>query len=131
MKRERLEGLNLEQISLAAGCFWCVEAIFEQLAGVVLVESGYMGGHLKNPSYKEVKAGETGHAEVCQITYHVKQISLEELLNVFWQIHDPTTINRQGEDIGTQYRSEIFYYTEHQKKNSKCFFEKSCRNENF
>jgi peptide-methionine (S)-S-oxide reductase len=107
---------NLETITLGAGCFWCVEAVYEQLKGVYKVESGFSGGHVKNPSYKEVCTGNTGHAEVCQITYNPQEISLNEILEVFWKTHDPTTLNRQGADVGTQYRSAIFYHNEEQRK---------------
>lgn len=102
--------------TLAAGCFWCVEAVFQKLKGVENVESGYMGGTLKDPSYKDVCTGQTGHAEVCQITYNPNIISFEELLEVFWKTHDPTTLNRQGGDIGTQYRSAVFYHNATQKQ---------------
>lgn len=102
--------------TLAAGCFWCVEAVFQKLKGVEKVESGYMGGTLKNPTYKDVCTGQTGHAEVCQITYNPNIISFEELLEVFWKTHDPTTLNRQGGDIGTQYRSAVFYHDATQKQ---------------
>lgn len=102
--------------TLAAGCFWCVEAVFQKLKGVEKVESGYMGGTLKDPSYKDVCTGQTGHAEVCQITYNPNIISYEELLEVFWKTHDPTTLNRQGGDIGTQYRSAVFYHDATQKQ---------------
>lgn len=102
--------------TLAAGCFWCVEAVFQKLKGVEKVESGYMGGTLKNPTYKDVCTGQTGHAEVCQITYNPNVISFEELLEVFWKTHDPTTLNRQGGDIGTQYRSAVFYHDTTQKQ---------------
>jgi len=107
---------TLETVTLGAGCFWCVEAIFDNLKGVESVVSGYAGGTVKNPSYKEVCTGTTGHAEVCQITYDTSIISFDELLEVFWQVHDPTTLNRQGGDVGTQYRSAIFYHTEKQKE---------------
>ena len=107
---------TLETVTLGAGCFWCVEAIFDNLKGVESIVSGYAGGTVKNPSYKEVCAGTTGHAEVCQITYDTSIISFDELLEVFWQVHDPTTLNRQGGDVGTQYRSAIFYHTEKQKE---------------
>ncbi len=106
----------MDTITFGAGCFWCVEAIFSDLKGVEKVVSGYSGGTVKNPSYKEVCAGTTGHAEVCQITYNPSEISFKELLEVFWQTHDPTTLNRQGGDVGTQYRSAIFYHNEEQKK---------------
>ena len=101
--------------TFGAGCFWCVEAVFQQLKGVEKVESGYMGGKVNNPTYKEVCTGQTGHAEVCQITYNSQKITFEELLEVFWKVHDPTTLNRQGGDIGTQYRSAIFYHDDTQQ----------------
>ena len=106
---------NLETTTLAAGCFWCVEAIFEQLDGVVKVESGYSGGHVENPSYKEVCTGETGHAEVCQISYNADVISFTEILEVFFSTHNPTTYNRQGNDVGSHYRSAIFYHNDNQR----------------
>lgn len=111
-----MEKKNTEIATLGAGCFWCVETIFEELQGVIEVESGYMGGETRNPSYKDVCTGETGHAEVCQITFDPNVISFEELLEVFWQIHNPTTLNRQGADVGTQYRSVIFYHNDNQKQ---------------
>ena len=98
-----------------AGCFWCVEAIFSQLNGVSDVISGYTGGHTKNPTYKDICTGKTGHAEVCKIVFDSNKISFETLLQVFFENHDPTTLNRQGADIGTQYRSSIFYVDEEQK----------------
>ena len=98
-----------------AGCFWCVEAIFSQLNGVSDVISGYTGGHTKNPTYKDICTGQTGHAEVCKIVFDSSKISFETLLQVFFENHDPTTLNRQGADIGTQYRSAIFYINEEQK----------------
>lgn len=101
--------------TFGAGCFWCVEACFTELEGVNKVESGYMGGKIKNPTYKEVCSGITGHAEVAQITYNPEEITYEELLEVFWFVHDPTTLNRQGNDVGTQYRSVVFYHNEEQK----------------
>jgi peptide-methionine (S)-S-oxide reductase len=100
---------------LAGGCFWCLEAVFDQLKGVENVESGYAGGHVLNPTYRMVCTGETGHAEVVQITFDPSLISFKELLQVFFTIHDPTTLNRQGADVGTQYRSAIFYHTPEQK----------------
>ena len=106
---------NLELATFGAGCFWCVEAIFEELNGVSSVVSGYAGGSFENPSYEDVLTGKTGHAEVCQITYDPSVLTFSDLLMVFWQTHDPTTPNRQGNDIGTQYRSVIFYHTEEQK----------------
>lgn len=107
---------TMDTITFGAGCFWCVEAIFSDLNGVEKVVSGYAGGSVKNPSYKEVCSGNTGHAEVCQLTYNPEIISFQELLEVFWQVHDPTTLNRQGGDVGTQYRSAIFYHNEEQRK---------------
>ena len=107
---------EMEVATFGAGCFWCVEAIFERVRGVAEVKSGYSGGHVKNPSYKEVCSGSTGHAEVCQISYNPKLITYSELLEVFWKTHNPTTLNRQGNDIGTQYRSAVFYHTEEQKR---------------
>ncbi len=108
------EGLDVA--TFGAGCFWCVEAIFQSLDGVDTVLSGYSGGEVDNPSYKEVCTGRTGHAEVCQIHYDPGVISFKELLEVFWQTHDPTTLNRQGADVGTQYRSAIFYHNDEQKQ---------------
>lgn len=110
---------NIETITLAGGCFWCIEAIFEDLKGVQKVESGYSGGNLKNPTYREVSTGNTGHAESVQITYNKNVISLEKLLEVFFTLHDPTTLNRQGADVGTQYRSAIFYHNPEQKNTSE------------
>jgi peptide-methionine (S)-S-oxide reductase len=109
-------GSNIETATFGAGCFWCVEAFFQRLEGVQSVKSGYSGGNVKNPSYKEVCNGTTGHAEVIQVTYDNSKISFDELLEVFWKTHDPTTLNRQGNDIGTQYRSAIFYHSEKQKE---------------
>ncbi len=102
--------------TFGAGCFWCVEAVFQQLEGVISVTSGFSGGTVPHPSYKEVCTGTTGHAEVCQIVYDPSLISYDELLQAFWQTHDPTTLNRQGHDVGTQYRSAIFYHNEMQKE---------------
>lgn len=106
---------ELEKITFGSGCFWCVEAVFQKLKGVESVVSGYSNGHTINPTYKEICTGTTGHAEVCQITFDPNQISFEELLEVFWKTHDPTTLNRQGADAGTQYRSGVFYHTESQR----------------
>lgn len=121
MNQENVQEENMELAinsvaTLAAGCFWCVEAVFQKLKGVEKVESGYMGGTIKNPTYKEVCTGQTGHAEVCQITYNANIVSFEELLEVFWKTHDPTTLNRQGGDVGTQYRSAVFYHNATQKE---------------
>ncbi|NQX92602.1 MAG: peptide-methionine (S)-S-oxide reductase MsrA [Flavobacteriales bacterium] len=107
---------NLEEATFGAGCFWCVEAIFQSLEGVVKVESGYSGGTVKNPSYREVCNGTTGHAEVIRLAFDPAVISYAELLEVFWETHDPTTLNRQGADRGTQYRSAIFYHSDEQKR---------------
>lgn len=107
---------QLEIATLGAGCFWCVEAVFQRLNGVKSVVSGYAGGHIKNPSYREICTGRTGHAEVAQITFDPQLVSFEEILEVFWHTHDPTTLNRQGNDEGTQYRSAIFYHNELQKE---------------
>ena len=104
-----------EVATFGAGCFWCVEAVFQSLKGVQKVVSGYSGGHVKDPTYRQVCEETTGHAEVCQIYYDSEVIAFEELLEVFWSTHDPTTLNRQGNDVGTQYRSAIFYHTEVQK----------------
>ncbi|MEQ9290225.1 MAG: peptide-methionine (S)-S-oxide reductase MsrA [Cyclobacteriaceae bacterium] len=106
----------MEQATFGNGCFWCTEAIFQNLKGVEKVESGYTGGKVKNPTYKEVCSGLTGHAEVVQVTFNPSLISFEELLEVFWNTHDPTTLNRQGNDVGTQYRSAVFYYNENQRQ---------------
>ena len=107
---------STEVATFGAGCFWCAEAVFSRVEGVNDVQSGYSGGHVKNPSYKEVCTGNTGHAEVCQITYDSSKVSFLELLEIFWGTHNPTTLNRQGNDVGTQYRSVIFYYSPEQKK---------------
>ena len=112
---------KVDTATLATGCFWCTEAIFEQLNGVLQVVSGYSGGHLKNPTYKQVCSGETGHAESVQIQYEPDKISFDELLEVFFQVHDPTTLNRQGADVGTHYRSAIFYHNEDQKKKAEYY----------
>lgn len=105
-----------EKATLGAGCFWCVEAIFQDLKGVVSATSGYSGGHTTDPTYKEVCDGTTGHAEVVQVQFDPAVISFDDILKVFWNVHDPTTLNRQGNDVGTQYRSAIFYHNEAQKK---------------
>jgi len=105
-----------EIATFAGGCFWCTEAIFDQVKGVISVVSGYSGGHVKNPSYREVTRGTTGHAEAIQVTFDPSVISYTELLEIFFKTHDPTTLNRQGADVGTQYRSAIFYHSDEQKK---------------
>ncbi|NWF81937.1 MAG: peptide-methionine (S)-S-oxide reductase MsrA [Chloroflexi bacterium] len=105
-----------ELATLGGGCFWCLEAVFDQLAGVTDVVSGYAGGHVKNPSYKQVCAGNTGHAEVVQVRFDPARLSYRDLLEVFFSIHDPTTLNRQGNDVGPQYRSVIFYHSPEQER---------------
>jgi peptide-methionine (S)-S-oxide reductase len=107
--------MTTEIATLAGGCFWCLEAVFDDLKGVESVESGYMGGHLPNPSYRRVCDGDTGHAEVVQVRYDPGELSFSDLLDVFFTIHDPTTLNRQGNDVGTQYRSAVFYHSPEQK----------------
>ena len=107
---------NVEIATLGAGCFWCVEAVFQDVKGVHKVESGYTGGQTENPTYKQICTGTTGHAEVTQITFDPSVISFEDILMIFWHTHDPTTLNRQGNDAGTQYRSSIFYHNEQQKE---------------
>jgi peptide-methionine (S)-S-oxide reductase len=112
------EGKSMEELDKATfggGCFWCVEAVYERLEGVKSVVAGYAGGTTPNPTYEQVCTGKTGYAEVAQITFDPKKISYEKLLSVFWEAHDPTTLNRQGADVGTQYRSVIFYHNESQK----------------
>ncbi|CAM2066465.1 Peptide methionine sulfoxide reductase MsrA [Sulfidibacter corallicola] len=118
------EGTAMEKATFGAGCFWCVEAVFERLKGVETVESGYTGGHTKNPTYKEICTGRTGHAEVVQITFDPKVVSFGELLEVFWKTHDPTTLNRQGNDVGTQYRSAVFYHDDQQKAEAEKYKKK-------
>jgi peptide-methionine (S)-S-oxide reductase len=110
---------KIEFATFGAGCFWCVEAVFSQLSGVLSVKPGYAGGETINPTYEEVCSGNTGHAEVCLIEFDPEIISYTELLEVFWRTHDPTTPNRQGQDIGTQYRSVIFYHNENQKETAE------------
>ncbi|MEJ2271729.1 MAG: peptide-methionine (S)-S-oxide reductase MsrA [Candidatus Bathyarchaeota archaeon] len=125
---------NLEIATLGGGCFWCLEAVFSQLRGIKEIDSGYSGGSIINPTYEQVSTGRTGHAEVVQLLYDPDIISYREILKIFFTIHDPTTLNRQGADEGTQYRSVIFYHTEEQKKiaeqiinefNSEEFFDSS------
>lgn len=111
-----MQNINSDTATFGSGCFWCTEAIFQQLKGVQKVESGYSGGARPNPTYEQVSSGATGHAEVTQITFDPSLISFDELLEVFWKTHDPTTLNRQGADVGTQYRSVIFYHNENQKQ---------------
>jgi peptide-methionine (S)-S-oxide reductase len=110
------EATRNDRATLGGGCFWCLEAVFEQLRGVERVQSGYAGGNVVNPSYRQVCGGDTGHAEVVQIAFDPSAIRFDELLDVFFDIHDPTTLNRQGADVGTQYRSVIFFHSPEQKR---------------
>ena len=113
--RNMTDNVKMETATFGTGCFWCTEAIFQQVEGVSKVTSGYSGGKLDNPTYKQVCTGTTGHAECLNIVYDPSKITFDELLEIFWQVHDPTTLNRQGNDIGTQYRSVVFYHNEEQK----------------
>jgi len=114
---------KLVKATFGSGCFWCTEAIFDRVEGVKSVTSGYAGGSVANPTYKQVCTGSTGHAEVIQLTYNPNEISYDELLEIFWKTHDPTTLNRQGADVGTQYRSVIFYHNNEQKKKAEKYKE--------
>jgi len=105
---------KIEVATLGGGCFWCVEAVFQRVKGVISVKPGYAGGQVENPTYKQICTGQTGHAEVAQINFDSEIITYTQILNVFWQAHDPTTLNRQGNDVGTQYRSVIFYHNSEQ-----------------
>lgn len=106
----------MENITFAGGCFWCIEAVFKRVKGVKSVTSGYTGGDVANPTYEQVCSGQTGHAEAVQVMFDPTVVSLEQLLSIFWEIHDPTTLNRQGNDVGTQYRSAVFYENERQRE---------------
>ena len=117
------EDQNFEYATLGGGCFWCIEAVFEELKGVESAVSGYSGGKVKNPSYREVTSGRTGHAEVVQIKYDPEKISYNQILEVFFHLHDPTTLNRQGADVGTQYRSVIFYHNNQQEQIARRVYE--------
>lgn len=126
IKNEKFTNMNeqntrLEIATFGSGCFWCTEAIFERVNGVTRVVSGYSGGTVDNPTYKDVCTGTTGHAECTQITFNPAIISYDELLEIFWKMHDPTTLNRQGNDVGTQYRSVIFYHNEGQKQKAEFY----------
>ncbi|MBC7913368.1 MAG: peptide-methionine (S)-S-oxide reductase MsrA [Pyrinomonadaceae bacterium] len=112
-------GVNTDTATFGTGCFWCTEAVFEQLDGVLKVSSGYSGGHVANPTYEQVCEKNTGHAEVVQIVYDPSKITFDELLEVFWQTHDPTTLNRQGNDVGPQYRSVVFFHSSEQKEKAE------------
>lgn len=118
-----MENMNTETAIFAGGCFWCTEAFFTDLKGVEKVVSGYIGGTVKNPTYKEVCSGTTGHAEAVKIIYNPKEVAYEDLLEIFFATHDPTTLNRQGADVGTQYRSEVFYTNDEQKKAAENFIQ--------
>jgi peptide-methionine (S)-S-oxide reductase len=118
-RRSNRMNTNLQTATLAGGCFWCLEAVYDEVKGVQGVESGYAGGHVDNPSYRAVCNGDTGHAEVIQVHFDPNVVSYRDLLNVFFAIHDPTTLNRQGADVGTQYRSAIFYHDDEQKKTAE------------
>ena len=112
-------GVKVDTATFGTGCFWCTEAIFQELDGVLKATSGYSGGHVEKPTYKEVCEGNTGHAEVIQVVYDPSKISFDELLKVFWESHDPTTLNRQGNDVGPQYRSAIVYHNQEQKEQAE------------
>jgi peptide-methionine (S)-S-oxide reductase len=118
-KKNTMNTSTTDTATFGTGCFWCTEAIYKELDGVISVMPGYAGGHTENPTYKEVCSGETGYAECTQIVYDPSKISYDDLLEVFWQVHDPTTLNRQGADVGTQYRSVIFYHNDEQKRLSE------------
>ncbi len=119
--KKQTKNMNTETITLGNGCFWCTEAVFQQVKGVSKVTSGYSGGHVENPTYEQVCGKQTGHAEVLQIEFDPSEITVDELLEIFWQTHDPTTLNKQGNDEGPQYRSVIFYHNENQKARSEFF----------
>ncbi|MDX5320920.1 MAG: peptide-methionine (S)-S-oxide reductase MsrA [Bacteroidota bacterium] len=121
MEKQVNDTATRDTATFGAGCFWCVEAVFDALNGVEEVRSGYAGGRIANPTYREVCSGLTGHAEVVQIVYNPQIISFDELLEVFWQTHDPTTLNRQGADVGTQYRSVVFYHNDFQKQRAEFY----------
>lgn len=122
---------GIEVATFAGGCFWCTEAVFLELEGVNSVISGYIGGKTIDPTYKEICGGETGHAEAIEITFDPEKISFGELLEIFFATHDPTTINRQGNDVGTQYRSEIFYHSEEQKKTAEDYIDLMTKEDTF
>ncbi|MFW6152187.1 MAG: peptide-methionine (S)-S-oxide reductase MsrA, partial [Verrucomicrobiota bacterium] len=115
-REKKGDGSGLQEATFGAGCFWCTEAVFQGMKGVKEVVSGYMGGQIENPTYEQVSSGRTGHAEVSRVLYNPSEVSYGELLEIFWKMHDPTSLNRQGADTGPQYRSAIFYHTEEQKE---------------
>lgn len=116
--------MNIQKITFGSGCFWCTEAIFQTVKGVQKVASGYMGGQTENPTYKDICRGDTGHTEVTEVEYDADIISFDELLLIFFRTHNPTTLNRQGNDVGTQYRSAIFYHTDEQKQQAEAMIKK-------
>jgi peptide-methionine (S)-S-oxide reductase len=122
------QGIKTDTATFGTGCFWCTEAVFQELKGVVKVTSGYSGGQVANPTYEQVCNGTTGHAECLQVIYDPKIISYDELLEVFWEVHDPTSLNRQGNDVGTQYRSAIFYHSEEQRQKAEHYKEELNKN---
>ncbi len=126
-----MNSIKLEQATLGGGCFWCLEAVYQQVKGVVHVESGYAGGHAVNPDYESVCQGKTGHAEVVKIDYDPAVIDYDTILKIFFAIHDPTTLNRQGNDLGTQYRSVIFTHDDHQKQKAQAIIETLAREKIF
>jgi peptide-methionine (S)-S-oxide reductase len=115
------KNVKTDTATFGAGCFWCVEALFENLKGVISVSSGYSGGNVANPSYEQICTGTTGHAEVIQVVYDTEKISYDDLLEAFWSSHDPTTLNRQGNDVGTQYRSVVFYHSDEQQELAEAY----------
>ncbi len=123
-----IQGTKTDTATFGTGCFWCTEAVFQELKGVVKVTSGYSGGQVVNPTYEQVCNGTTGHAECLQVIYDPKVISYDELLEVFWEVHDPTSLNRQGNDVGTQYRSAIFYHNEEQRQKAEHYKEELNKN---
>jgi peptide-methionine (S)-S-oxide reductase len=116
--------MNIQKITFGSGCFWCTEAIFQTLKGVKAVTSGYMGGHVQKPTYEQICTGQTGHAEVVEVEYDADEVSFDEMLLIFFKTHDATTLNRQGNDVGTQYRSVIFYHTDEQKQQAEAMIKK-------
>jgi peptide-methionine (S)-S-oxide reductase len=127
IKMDNFDASKMDTATFGAGCFWCTEAVFQSLKGVYKVTSGYSGGHKENPTYEEVCTGTTGHAEVSQIVFNPAEVTFDELLQVFWRTHDPTSLNRQGDDVGTQYRSVIFYHNEKQKESAEYYKDKITR----
>jgi peptide-methionine (S)-S-oxide reductase len=119
--QSNISGMKTDTITFGSGCFWCTEAIFQQVEGVVKVTSGYSGGHVVNPTYEQVCEKNTGHVEVCQLLYDPTRVKVDQLLEVFWQTHDPTTQDRQGNDVGPQYRSVVFYHNQEQKEKAEYY----------